>query len=194
MYIPSRKAAQQLGCHPNTLRKWADEGKIPYIKTESGQRRYNVEAFIGKQTIPMTVCYCRVSSPKQRDDLERQIEFMREKHPQAEIIKDIGSGLNFKRTGLLSLLERAMQGDSLQLVVAHRDRLARFGLDLIKYIIEKNGGELVVLDQTTYSPEEELSQDLLNILHVFSCRMHGLRNYKKQVHQALSESKTTGDL
>ena len=142
----------------------------------------------------MTVCYCRVSSPKPRDDLERQIEFMREKHPQAEIIKDLGSGLNFKRKGRLSLLERAMQGDSLQLVVAHRDRLARFGLDLIKYIIEKNGGELVVLDQTTYSPEEELSQDLLNILHVFSCRMHGLRNYKKQVHQALSESKTTGDL
>jgi predicted site-specific integrase-resolvase len=119
---------------------------------------------------------------------------MREKYPKAEIIKDIGSGLNFKRKGLLSLLERAMRGDSLQLVVAHRDRLARFGLELIKYIVETNGGELVVLDQTTYSPEQELSKDLLNILHVFSCRMHGLRNYKKQVHQALSQSKTKGDL
>jgi predicted site-specific integrase-resolvase len=86
-----------------------------------------------------------------------------------------------------------MRGNSLQLVVTHRGRLARFGLELIKSIVEKNGGELVVLDQTTYSPEEELSKDLLNILHVFSGWIHGLRNYQKQVHQALSQSKTTGD-
>jgi excisionase family DNA binding protein len=103
MYIPSRKAAQQLGCHLNTLRKWANEGKIPYIKTASGQRRYNVDEFIGKQTNATTICYCRVSSPKQRDDLERQVEYMRANYPQAEIIKDastklstgIGSGLNY---------------------------------------------------------------------------------------------------
>jgi putative resolvase len=194
MYIPSRKASEQLGCHPNTLRKWANEGKIPYIKTESGQRRYNIEAFIGKQASAKTLCYCRVSSPKQRDDLDRQIEFMRERYPQAEMVKDIGSGLNFKRKGLLSVLERAMRGDKLKVVVAHRDRLARFGFDLIKYIVEKNAGEVVVLDQTTYSPEEELSQDLLNILHVFSGRMHGLRNYKKQVHQALCNPKTKENL
>ena len=89
MYLPSSKAAQQLGCHPNTLRKWANKGKIPYIKTESGPRRYHVEALIGKLTTPMTVGYCRVSSPKRRDDLERPIEFMREKYPQAEIIQDL---------------------------------------------------------------------------------------------------------
>jgi len=194
MYIPSRKAAEQLGCHPNTLRKWANEGKIPYIKTESGQRRYNVDAFIGKRTTSITICYCRVSSPKQRDDLERQIEFMRTQYPQAEIIKDIGSGLNFKRKGLLPILQRAMPGDKLKVVVAHRDRLARFGFDLIKYIVEKNAGEVVVLDPTTDSPEEELSKDLLNILQVFSCRMHGLRNDKKQVHQALCNPKTKENL
>lgn len=194
MYIPSREATKRLGCHQNTLRKWANEGKIPHIKTESGQRRYDVDAFLGKQTTTIAICYCRVSSPKQRDDLERQVNFMREKYHQAEIIKDIGSGLNFKRKGLLSILERAMLGDSIKLVVAHRDRLARFGFDLIRHIIERNGGELVVLDQTTYSPEEELTQDLLNILHVFSCRMHGLRNYKKQVHQALSNQGATGDI
>ncbi|MDY6992040.1 MAG: IS607 family transposase [Pseudomonadota bacterium] len=192
--MPSRKAAEQLGCHPNTLRKWANEGKIPYIKTESGQRRYNVEAFIGKRASAKTLCYCRVSSPKQRDDLERQIEFMRERYPQAERVKDIERSRNFKRKGLLSVLQRAMQGDKLKVVVAHRDRLARFGFDLIKYIVEKNAGEVVVLDQTTDSPEEELSQDLLNILQVFSCRMHGLRNDKKQIHQALSNPKTTKNL
>ena len=168
--------------------------KEKYHTTESGQRRYNIEEYLRKQRPTTTICYCRVSSPKQRDALERQVEFMRERNPTAEIIKDIGSGLNFKRKGLLSILERALQGDCIKLVVAHRDRLARFGMDLIKHFIERNGGELVVLDQTTYSPEEELTKDLLNILHVFSSRLHGLRNYKKQVHQALSDARTTEDI
>jgi excisionase family DNA binding protein len=194
MYITSREAAKQLGCHPNTLRKWANEGKISHIKTESGQRRYNIEAYLGKHRPTITICYCRVSSPKQRDDLERQAEFMRKRDPTAEIIKDIGSGLNYKRKGLLSILERALRGDRIKLVVAHTDRLARFGIDLIKHLIERNGGELVVLDQVTYSPEEELAKDLLYILHVFSGRLHGLRNYKKQVHQALSDPRTTEDI
>jgi len=187
-YYTSREASKILDVHPNTLRKWADDGTIETIKTASGQRRYNLEQYakVGKLA---TVCYCRVSSAKQRDDLARQVDFMREKYPNAEIIKDIGSGLNFKRKGLKAILERAMRGGSIELVVAHRDRLARFGQDLIKQVIEFNGGKLVVLDQSACSPEEELTKDLLNIiLHVFSCRMHGLRNYKKQVAQATSDS------
>jgi predicted site-specific integrase-resolvase len=184
-YYSSREASKILDVHANTLRKWADDGTIETIKTASGQRRYNLEQYakIGKL---VTVCYCRVSSAKQRDDLARQVDFMRAKYPNAEIIKDVGSGLNFKRKGLKALLERAMRGDSIELVVAHRDRLARFGQDLIKQVIEFNGGKLVVLDQSACSPEEELTKDLFNILHVFSCRMHGLRNYKKQVAQATS--------
>ena len=186
-YYSSREASKILDVHANTLRKWADDGTIETIKTASGQRRYNLEQYtkVGKLTV---VCYCRVSSAKQRDDLARQVDFMREKYPNAEIIKDVGSGLNFKRKGLKAILERAMRGDSIELVVAHRDRLARFGQDLIKHVIEFNGGKLVVLDQSACSPEEELTKDLLNILHVFSCRMHGLSNYKKQVAQATSNS------
>lgn len=186
-YYTSREASKILDVHANTLRKWADDGTIETIKTASGQRRYNLEQYtkVGKLAI---VCYCRVSSAKQRDDLARQVDFMREKYPNAEIVKDVGSGLNFKRKGLKAILERAMRGDSIELVVAHRDRLARFGQDLIKQVIEFNGGKLVVLDQSACSPEEELTKDLLNILHVFSCRMHGLRNYKKQVEQATSDS------
>lgn len=182
MYIPSREAAKRLGCHPETLRRWADAGKIPHIRTSSGQRRYDVDAYLQIQTQHVVIGYCRVSSPKQRDDLERQVQFMREQYPKAEIVKDIGSGLNFKRKGLRAILERAMRGDCIQLVVAHRDRLARFGYELIKQIIEHHGGELVVLDQTACSPEPELTKDLLNILHVFSCRMPGLRNYQKQIN------------
>jgi predicted site-specific integrase-resolvase len=113
---------------------------------------------------------------------------MREKYPEAEVVKDVGSGLNFKRKGLNALLERALRGDRIELVVAHRDRLARFGFDLIQKIIERSGGRIVVFEQTLLSPEAELTQDLLNILHVFSCRMHGLRHYKNQVAESLSNS------
>ena len=107
---------------------------------------------------------------------------MRQKYPEAKIIKDIGAGINFKRKGLFSILESAINGDKLKVVVAYRDRLARFGIDLIKWVIERNGGELVVLKQIDLSPEQELTSDLLTILHVFSCRMHGLRrSYKNKI-------------
>ena len=186
-YLPSREASKILGLHPNTLRTYADNGTIESYKTESGQRRYNVEAYLGLQKHSTTLCYCRVSSPKQREDLERQINFMQSKYPKAEIIKDIGSGLNYKRRGLKTILERAMRGEQLEIMVAHKDRLARFGFELIESIINQSGGKIVVLNKTNLSPEQELTNDLLNILHVFSCRMHGLRNYKKQVSQALSQ-------
>lgn len=110
--------------------------------------------------------------------------------PQAEIVKDIGSGLNFKRKCLRSILERAMCGACIQLVVAHRDRLAKFGYELIKQIIEHNGGEILVLDSVFCSPEQELTKDLLNIFHVFSFREHGIRNYKKQIHQPITDAQS----
>ncbi|MBV5311414.1 IS607 family transposase [Chromatium okenii] len=194
MYIPSREAAKRLGCHPCTLRKWADAGKIPHIRTSSGQRRYDVDAYLRIQPQRVVISYCRVSSFKQRDDLDRQVQFIRNQYPQAEIIKDIGSGLNFKRKGLKVILERAMRGDCIQLVVAHRDRLARFGCELIQQVIEHNGGELVILDQSSHSSEHELTNDLLNILHVFSRRIPGLENYKKQVNQALTDEQSKKDL
>lgn len=187
-YYTSRDAAKTLGLHPNTLRKMADEGIIETIRI-SGQRRYNVDGYLGERASANIVCYCRVSSYKQKDDLDRQIAFMLEKYPQAEIIKDIGSGLNFKRKGLKTLLERAMRGEQLTVVVAHRDRLARFGSELIRFVIEHNAGQLVVLSEDHLSPEVELTRDLLNIIHVFSCRMHGLRHYKKQINQIVANEK-----
>ena len=189
-YSSSRIAAKILGVHPNTLRRWADEGKINYIKTASGQRKYDVQGYLGNNRCTETICYCRVSSPKQKDDLQRQVAFMQEKFPGAEIIKDVGSGISFKRKGLRSILERAMQGDRLKVISAHRDRLCRFGFDLVKWIIEKDGGELVVLHQNDLSPEQELTQDLLSILHVFSCRMHGLRSYKNKIAADFSDKGT----
>ena len=108
---------------------------------------------------------------------------MRERYPDAEIVRDIGSGLNFKRKGLLAILERLHQGDKLRVVVAYRDRLARFGTELIETLLERNGGELVVLNQRDLSPEEELTTDLLAILTVFSARVNGLRRYRKEIKE-----------
>jgi putative resolvase len=193
-YYPSREASSILGVHPDSLRKWADNGEINCIRTKSGQRRYDVDGYIGKSTTSTTICYCRVSSHKQQDDLERQVEFLRNQYPTAEFVKDIGSGLNFKRKGLKTILERAMSGTHITLVVAHRDRLARFGIDLIRQVIEQNGGKLVVLEETLLSPKQELTNDLLNIVHVFSTRMHGLRGYKKQIHQIVTDSGATSEI
>lgn len=153
-YIPLRKAVEFLGLHPHTLRKYADEGKIKSIKNEAGQRLYDVESYQRGATRAAVVCYCRVSSAKQRDDLARQVEFMRQQYPDAEIIKDVGSGLNFKRKGLQTLLVRLMRGDKLTLVVACKDRLCRFGFELFEFMVEQNGGEILVLDRTTYCPED----------------------------------------
>jgi len=186
----SREAARILDVCPNSLRKWADNGEIDCIRTKSGQRRYDVDSYIGKSTTSTTICYCRVSSHKQRDDLERQIEFLQNQYPNAEFVKDIGSGLNFKLRGLKTILERAMSGIHITLVVAHRDRLARFGVDLIRQVIEQNGGKLVVLEETLLSSEQELTDELFNILDILAERMPKLKSYKKRIHQIVTDSGT----
>ena len=181
-YVPIRSAVEMTGLHPNTLRKYADNGQIPSIRTPAGNRLFDIAAWI--RPVAATICYARVSGPKQKDDLERQVEWLRQRYPQAEFVKDIGSGLNFKRKGLRSVLERAIGGEQITLVVAHTDRLARFGFELIEWLVERNGGEIVVLGKSAKgSPSEELTQDLLAILSVFSARMHGLRKYHDQVKE-----------
>ena len=116
-------------------------------------------------------------------------------YPDAEIVTDVAGGLNWQRKGLLSILERLHRGDKLDVVVAHRDRLARFGFELIEWLVQQNGGRVVVLNQPDASPESELTEDLLAILHRFSCRMHGLRRYRAAIAQdpGLPEPTAEGD-
>ena len=206
-YVPSREACKRLGIHENTLRKWANDGGIEHIRTGSGQRRYDVDAFPRGLVSSAVVCYCRVSSTKQKDDLARQVAFMQERFPDdpgsrfarpGEVIQDCGCGLEFKRRGLRSLLERAMRGDKLRIVVAHRDRprigvrgkLCRFGFDPVCFVIARNGGGVVVLDDAKASPDQELVDDLLSIAHVFSCRRNGRRNYKGEKNSLSADPRT----
>ena len=189
-YVPLRKAVDLFGIKEGTLRKYAQSGQIKAKRSPGNRWLFEIDESDKKSAI---ICYCRVSSIKQKDDLARQVVFMRDKFPQAQIIQDVGSGLNFKRKGLNSILERLLQQDKLTLVVAHKDRLARFGTELIEYLIRKNGGELLVLDKNELSPEQELTQDLLAILTVFSCRMHGLRSYYKKIKEDKNLSNDTAE-
>lgn len=196
MLVPMRKAIELSGLSANTLRKYADSGRIKAQRIGKGQRLFDLSELLaqkqGEGGKP-TVCYCRVSSAKQKDDLARQVVHMRERFPNADIIKDVGSGLNFKRKGLQAILQRLLQGDKFTLVVAHRDRLCRFGFELIEFMLERNGGEIMVLDSADVSPQRELTEDLLAILHVFSCRMHGLRRYESQIKEDSNLSDTTAE-
>mgnify|MGYP006274644003 CR=1 FL=1 len=174
--------AKEFGISKVTLRRWVRDGKIKSVKTAGGHNRYAVsqEAGIEQPAARRRIAYCRVSSPKQRGDLERQEEMLRSTYPQHEIIKDIGSGLNYKRRGFLQLVDAIMCGSIEEIVVAHRDRLTRFGFPLIEHLCNKTGARLVVLDHEVRSTERELSDDLMAIVHSFSCRAHGMRWYARR--------------
>ena len=193
VYIASRKAAALLGLHPQTLRRYADQGKILHYRNSAGQRLYDVDAYLRGATRPTIVCYCRVSSAKQRGDLNRQVAQMQDLYPDAEVVSDVAGGLNWQRRGLLAILERLHRGDKLELVVAHRDRLVRFGFELIEWLVQQNGGSVVVLNQSDASPESELTEDLLAIFDTFSCRMHGLRRYRSAIAQDTGLSEPTAE-
>ena len=127
-------------------------------------------------------------APLKKEDLERQVEFFRCKYPNHEIIKDIGSGLNFKRKGFNSILDFAFKGDIGEVVVTHKDRLCRFGFELVLRIIESTNGKILVLDKEETSPEKELVNDILSIITVFSFRLYGLRSHaiKNKIREATS--------
>lgn len=131
-----------------------------------------------------TVAYCRVSSAGQKDDLESQYAAMQTFCLNSGIAVDewvleVGGGMNFKRKKFIAVFDRIMDGEVDHLVVAHKDRLTRFGFDLIAHVAERNGCAITVANVEALSPQQELVNDLLAIVHVFSCRLYGLRRYEK---------------
>ncbi|NEN93388.1 MAG: IS607 family transposase [Okeania sp. SIO3H1] len=182
-FVKPREAAEILGVDVRTLVRWEQKGEINAIKTPSGQRRYDIDSYI--QAAPAitrkTVLYCRVSNNAQKADLNRQVAELQSLYPNAETIKEIGGGLNFKRKKLLKLLSQILKGNVQRVIVAHKDRLARFGFDLFHWICEQNNCELIVLNSKDLSPEAEIVEDILAILHCFSSRLYGLRKYKTQM-------------
>ena len=184
-YVTPKEAAQHYGVSVSTLRRWDREGKLDSIRTEGNQRRFCVEG--EKPQGKPIVCYARVSTHSQRDDLDRQAEFLRSKYPNAEIVSEVGSGLNFKRRKFIKILERIYSSDISSFVVAYPDRAVRFGFPLLEWLCQQGGVKLVVLNERKLSPEQELVEDILSILHCFSARLYGLRKYQKQVTKAVQD-------
>jgi putative resolvase len=182
-YVPPRVASDRLGVCTKTLERWEAEGKIKAYRTQGGQRRYDIDSVINTRPARPTVLYARVSSHGQKSDLERQVEFLISNYPGCEVVKDIGSGLNFKRKGLLALLERVLSGDIGMVVIANKDRLCRFGFDLITWLAQRSGCKILVLNNHLLSPEGEMLEDVLAIINVFSCKLYGLRKYKQKIKE-----------
>lgn len=182
-WVATSEACEFYGVSGNTVRRWADAGTIVFKRTPRGPRRYFIspEGVLGT-TEPVSdkrdYIYVRVSSQKQREDMDRQEAFLRDKYPNHLVVKDIGSGLNYKRKGLLNLLKLSNQGKVNQVVVFSKDRLCRFGFELLQFQFSENDTKLVVHEQVDKSPEVEFSEDILAILQVFACRWNGRRKYK----------------
>ena len=188
-YVKPNEAANTLGVCLRTLRRWEANGNISTVKTPSGQRRYDIEKFIKKESEPdggrATVVYARVSTPTQKADLDRQVERLSTLYPGAEVVKEVGGGLNLRRKGLINILGRVLRGDIAIIVVAHKDRLARFGFDIIEWLCEQFDCKIVVLNQISLSPHAELVQDIVAILHSFSSRLYSIRRLENQIKQEL---------
>lgn len=201
MNMTITQAAAYLGYKVKTLQKWDRDGLLRTTRTPTGRRVYTLEqldAFMGikprKIAPERQIAYCRVSSNAQRVDLKNQRATLEEfcllkGFSNVEFIEEVGGGLNFKRKAFLSIMDAVDRRDVKTLIVAHKDRLTRFGFDWFDRFCSNHGCELLVLSQERLSPEAEMVQDLMTIVHCFSSRLYGLRNYKKIIKEALDTEK-----
>jgi putative resolvase len=199
MYKP-HEFAKKLGITVKTLQRWDTSGKLPAKRTVSNYRFYTDDDLrIAKGLQPLevkkkVVVYCRVSSNNQKTDLENQVKAMETFCSSKglsidENIKEIGGGLNFQRKKFLAVIFSILKGEIKTLIVAHKDRLCRFAFDFIEELALANGCEIIVANHESLSPQQELVEDLMAIIHCFSCRLYGLRSYstdfKNQLKQAI---------
>jgi len=188
------EAAQLLGVSTKTIRRWENDGRLKSIRTQGNHRRFSVSDLLNhKQDASLTIAYARVSSHDQKEDLERQklvLEAYCAKQGWSfEIISDLGSGMNYRKKGLIRLIKLICSHQVERLVLTHKDRLLRFGSDLIFTLCEIFATEVVIINRTEDSTfEEDLTQDVLEIITVFSARLYGSRSHKnKQIVNELKE-------
>ena len=183
-YVRGGMASKLIGVSQQTLRKLADEGTIDSKKTPGGHRLYNVRKYLQKEKLEegdkLKICYCRVSSYSQKEEYDNQVAYMREKYPEYKIIGDVGSGINFKRKGLRKIIDLAILNKLDTLVVSYKDRLCRIGYDLIEFILVNYSGTKIIIDKhREETVHEEISNDLIEIMTVYTGKISGMRSYKK---------------
>jgi excisionase family DNA binding protein len=195
-FVGGKEASKILGVHQRTLYQWEEKGWIETIRTPGNKRLYNVKKYLEQEKCKvkecinldeldsndkLNICYVRVSSNQQKDDMERQKDLLYKHYPNYIFINDIGSGINFNRKGLNKIIHLAIAGKVNEIVVVHKDRLTRFGFELIEDILTKysNAKITILKKDKDLEPQEELILDVLQIMNVFTAKMNGLRKYKK---------------
>jgi putative resolvase len=189
--------AERVGRSVSTVRRWESEGRITARRTPSGQRYFD-DTDVRRVLRPgfndanrRIVVYCRVSSPGQKDDLASQVAAMGQfclarGLAVDEWVREIGGGMNLRRKKFLAIMGDIERGRVGTLVIAHKDRLARFGFEYLEHVAVKNGCTILIANQESLSPQQELVEDLLAIVDTFSCRLYGLRRYEKAIKDDLT--------
>lgn len=194
--LKPKDMARLLNVTVKTLQRWDNEGKLIAYRTPTGRRYYTQTQYNQLMGVidldgtqeKKTIIYTRVSSRSQKDDLANQERYLREFCNARgmivdECVRDIGSGLNYKRQKWNDVLERVMNREISTIVIAEKDRFIRFGFEWFEHLCNRFGCEILVVNNPEMSPNEELVQDIVSILHVFSCRIYGLRKYKSQIEK-----------
>lgn len=186
--------ANRIGVSEQTLRNWDNSGKLIAKRTKGNHRFYTEDDYnaymgISSKNQRKSYIYARVSTRNQKDDLENQIDFLKQYTTAKGIIVDgclidIGSGMDYKRKKWNKLLDLVMQDKVDNIYVSYKDRFVRFGFEWFEQLCEKHQTNLVVVSSEETSPDQEIVDDLIAIIHVFSCRVGGLRKYEKKVRDA----------
>ncbi|MGH0597805.1 IS607 family transposase [Bacillus mycoides] len=196
-FLRVSQVSELTGLHPSSLRRIHQSGELVPEKITAGKTRYYSEEQIihylkgERPNNRIIIGYCRVSSSSQKNDLERQVDRMKQyliaRGYQFEIIEDIGSGINYKKKGFNKLMERIENNEVEKVVIMHKDRLVRFGYELVEKICQLHGTAIEVIDNTAKTEEQEVVEDLVQIITVFSCKLQGKRSKKtKQIIKELT--------
>lgn len=188
--------AELIGVSVKTLQRWDNSGKLISYRTPTNRRYYTYEQYLlfkneqfnKEEDERKTIIYARVSTKNQKDDLKYQVEFLKTFCNARgiivnEIIEDYGSGLNYNRDKWNELLEEVMNNEIKEIVITNKDRFIRFGYDWFEGFCEKFNTKIIIVNNDKLSPQQELVDDIISILHVFSCRLYGLRKYKNKIKE-----------
>ena len=186
--------AELIGVSVKTLQRWDRENILKANRTPTNRRYYTFDQYLAFKGIDntddsrQTVIYARVSTRNQKDDLANQVAFLRQFCNSRgmiadQCIEDFGSGLNYNRKKWNILLNEVMERKIKTIIITNKDRFIRFGFDWFEKFCMKLGTNIIVVNNEELSPQEELVQDIISILHVFSCRLYGLRKYKRQIQE-----------
>lgn len=180
-----------------TLQRWDYEGRLKAHRTPQNRRYYTHDQYleyIGQKATEekSTIVYIRVSSATQKPDLKNQLAALEQfcaarGYAVAQWMQDIGSGLSYKRRHFNELMEKVERGEVSRIVIAHKDRLVRFGFEWFERFCENHGTKVIVMNSESLSPEEEMARDMLSIVHCFSSRLYGLRKHKRNITSMITE-------